>query len=83
MAEKKVRGPVVSATKFVSVFKSHCGSDGPDYTAIAKDLGLTVNTVVARATKYRAKYKIPLAKRVNRNGGTKLDLDALRALAVE
>jgi hypothetical protein len=46
---------------------------------VAEKLGLKITSVMARASKYRSEYKIPL-KGMQRGGGAKIDITAAKEL---
>lgn len=49
---------------------------------VADKLGINKNSVLARATKFRKEYGVAL-KKMERGGGRRLDVDALKALVAE
>lgn len=71
---EKVKRIKVNMTDFITAWEQS-GSVGE----VANKLGIATTSVMARASKYRGEYKIPL-KNMPRGGGAKLNLEAAREL---
>jgi len=71
----------VSREDFIRAWEE-CAADGSGVKGVAERTGLKPTSIQARASKYRADYKIPLTH-MQRGGGSRVDVDAALQLLAD